>query len=266
MRILINGNTEITRETYRVDSEVYQLNYELGDSIIIASDFPFNHLFIKIGTVNNEIAAQMSVSYYSQGGWVSVVDLIDDTNSFSNSGYIEFTPNKNIYWKQCDSDEVAGITTVIYEKYWTKIEFDQTLTADVDLSFVGYKFSDDSDLFTEYPIFDDTTMKTVYKSGKTDWEEQAIKAGELIVADLQKKGIILGKEQILDRKKFIGASVCKTAEIIYSAFGNDYVNQKKDARIEYDNRLNLSQYSVDLNNDGILNQSEKTYRQQWLTR
>lgn len=266
MRILINGNTEITKETYRIDSEVYQLNYDAGDSIIIASDFPFNHLFIKLGTVKNIIPANMTVSYYAQGGWTQVVDLIDETNGLEQSGYIEFTPNKNVFWKICDSDEIAGISTVIYEKYWTKIEFDATLTEYVDLSFVGYKFCDDSDLYSEYPIFDDNTMRTVYKSGKTDWEEQEIKASSLIVLDLQKKGIILAPEQILDRKKFIGAAVCKTAEIIYSAFGNDYVNQKKDARIEYDNRLNLSQYNVDLNNDGILNQSEKVYRQQWLTR
>jgi len=104
------------------------------------------------------------------------------------------------------------LTKVVYDKYWVRISFDLTLGATCALSFIGNKFSDDTDLFYEYPIFNSSNFLTAFKSGKTDWEEQHVKAAELIIDDLQKKSVIIGAGQILDRKKFIGASVCKVAE------------------------------------------------------
>lgn len=50
MRIFKNA-IEITKEVSRYDTTVYKLNYLIGDFIYIASDFPFNHTFIKLGTV-----------------------------------------------------------------------------------------------------------------------------------------------------------------------------------------------------------------------
>jgi hypothetical protein len=265
MRILINGNTEITKEVERLDGEFYELNYTTGDTIIFVSDFPFNHLYVKLGT-KNALPANMKVEYYTNTSWVEVVNLIDGTKNFTESGFIEFTPNKNSGWGRCDSDSVGGVSSIVYDKYWARITFDSDLTADIGLEFFGNKFSDDTDLFDEFPVFNDSTFLTAYKSGKTNWEEQHIKAAEIIINDLQKKGVVLGKEQILDRKRFLGASVQKVAEIIYNAFGNDYLNQKKECKIEYDNRMDLSQFNTDLNNDGILQASEKQYRQQWLSR
>lgn len=263
MRIFHN-NIEITKEVTRLDSSNSVLNYTSGDFIYISSDLPFNHLFIK-QSVHNDVAAVMSVEYYA-AGWVPVIELNDETNGLFVDGFVEFTPNKNNGWTMEPYSTNVGLTKMIYDKYWVRISFDVTLKVTTALSFIGNKFSDDTDLFFEYPIFNNANFLTAFKSGKTDWEEQHVKAAELIIADLQKKSVILGAGQILDRKSFIGASVCKVAEIIYTAFGNDYVDQKKEALSEYYKRLNLSQYSVDANNDAILEPLEQQSRQGWLSR
>lgn len=265
MRILFN-NTEITKHIERLDTSEYELTYTAPDYIYIASDFPFNHLYFKLGTTVNLVSANMTIEYWGSSKWNEVVELRDETSALSTSGFIEFTPNRDEGWSNEELSSTVGLTTVLYDKYWVRISFDQVLTPAIDLSYIGHKFTDDSDLFSEYPIFNNSDFLTAFKSGKTSWEEQHIKAAEMIAMDLSKKSVIIGKEQILERRKFIGASVCKVAEIIFTAFGNDYIEQRTSAREYYHQRLNLSQYSIDTNGDGILSPSEVVVRQSWLSR
>lgn len=265
MRVFYNS-TEITKETERIDSTYKAISYVSGSYIYIATDFPFNHLYIKLGTIVNIVAStNMSVEYYGTS-WNSVVELRDETIGLSASGGIEFTPNRDVTWTRAVYSSDAGVTPVLYQKYWTRISFDKTLTPSLSLSFIGNKFSDDNDLYAEYPVFNDSNYLSAFKSGKTDWEEQHIKASDLIIQDLQKKGVILGPEQVLDKRKFLGASVCKTAEIIYTAFGNDYIEQRKAAASEYSKRLDLSQFNTDMNNNAILEVGEVMAKQGWLSR
>lgn len=264
MRIFYN-NTEISKETERLDDSVYKLNYTSGSYLYIATDFPFNHIYFKLGDVVNSISATMKIEYYGSN-WNEVVELRDGTNGLTKSDFVEFTPSRNASWSLQTDSTVIGLSKVVYEKYWTRISFNETLTANIDLSFVGNKFSDDQDLFAEYPIFSNSDFMSAFKLGKDSWEEQHIKASEMINMDLIKKGVILGPEQLLERRKFIGSSVCKTAEIIFTAFGNDYVEQKTAAREEYFKRLDLSQYSIDVNSDGILSPVDVQTKVGWLSR
>lgn len=265
MRIFYN-EIEITKEIEKLDSSTYSFSYTAGTFFYFASDFPFNHLFFKTGAVKNIVPANMKVEYWGSSKWHEVVELRDETSAFSQDGYVEFTPDRDDGWSREDESEDVGLTKVVYDKYWVRISFDQNLTVSSTLSFIGHKFSDDGDLFIEYPILNDSNFLTAYKAGKTSWEEQHVKAAEMITLDLMKKGVILGAEQILEKRKFIGASVCKVAEIIFTAFGNDYVEQRRSAREEYYHRLDLGQYAIDSNSDGILNPSEVKMKQGWLSR
>lgn len=264
MRILY-GNNEFTKEVERLDAGEYSLTYTTGNYIYIASDFPFNHLFFKLGTTVNAVNTTMKIEYWGTE-WHEAVELRDETSALSSSGFIEFTPNKDDLWAREEESIDVGVTKVIYDKYWARISFLNNLTASVKLSYVGHLFSDDTDLFSEYPIFNDSTFLTSFKSGKTSWEEQHIKAADAIIADLQRKSVIIGPEQILERRKFIMPSVAKVAEIIFTAFGNDYLEQKKMAREEYYQKLNLSQYAIDTDSDGILSPAEVRLQQGWLSR
>lgn len=262
MRIFKN-NTEITKEIGRLDSTVYALSYTISDHIYISSDLPFNHLFIKLGTTKSVASAVMKVEY-SNGNWIESVELRDDTLGLSQDGFIEFTPNRNHGWSKALDSSQVGLTKVVYDKYWMRISFDKALTADI--SYIGHKFSDDTDLFSEYPIFDDANFMTAFKSGKTSWEEQHIKASDIIINDLIKKRIIISTEQILNRGKFITASVCKVAEIIFTSFGNDYDGGRKLANEEYLKRMDMSQYDVDTNANASLEIGEIASSQGWVNR
>lgn len=264
MRIF-HDDLEITKELIRLNGVHVGISYVLGDFIYIASDLPFNHFYLKHAPPANNVAATMKVEYYGSG-WNEVVDLKDETNAIFTDGYVEFTPNRNAGWTRASSSVDFGLGKVVYDKYWIRISFSATLKANCELSFLGYKFSDDVDLFHEYPIFNSSDFLTAFETGKADWEEQHVKAAEIIIADLIKKRVIIAPEQILDRRKFIGASVCKVAEIIYTAFGNDYLTQKKEAYDEYHRRLDISQYSTDTNGNAILEPAEVETKQGWLSR
>lgn len=69
--------------------------------------------------------------------------------------------------------------------------------------------------------------------------------------------MIWSKNQILDRDDFKLACVSKTAEIIYNAFGDDYMDQKVAARNEYSARFKRINFSVDKNSDGALSVYEQ---------
>ncbi len=128
-------------------------------------------------------------------------------------------------------------------------------------------FSDDDDLGAEYP---DLTRSTVLQAfggvSKTSWQEQHARAAELIVEDLIKLRVIEQKGQIIDRDTFRTASVSKVAEIIYRARGDDYIDDRVEARNEYQARLNKVIYNVDKDKDGRLDIQEQTQQTGWLGR
>jgi hypothetical protein len=266
MRIF-HGNKEITKEISRTDSLSYSMTYLSGEYIYIASDFPFNHLYIKMGAIKNATPASMTVEYNASSGWNSIVELRDETLALSQDGYVEFTPNRDNSWPRLySSQDVPNTSVIVYDKYWTRVSFDANLDSPVEISFIGNKFSDDEDLYLEYPVFDDSVFLTAFKAGKSDWEDQCIRASEVIVADLIRKNVIVSAEQILDRKVFTSACVCKTAEMIFTSFGNDYEEQRKLAKSEYASRMDLSRYKVDNNNNAILDVGDVKNSQGWLSR
>lgn len=263
--------SEITKEINRYKSDTYLLTMTTSDAIYVATDFPLNHLYVKMGEVVNTVSSVMEISYWSASGWTPVANINDYTYGLTESGFIDFTPDINESWLRQDTNS-SGVTidelsdVKVYGQYWIKIKFDTNLLPAIELEWIGNKFSDDVDLFSEFPIFNDSTFLTGYEAGKTNWEEQHIKAADLIIQDLKRKNIILGKEQILERDVLLPAATAKVAEIIFNAFGNDYRQQRQDAAIEYSKRIDLSKFVVDLNENAIKDQADIISSQGWLNR
>jgi len=233
------------------DKSVDMENYHAGsltmtllaaeDAIYIGSRLPFNHLYFKVDTANTN-ASVMSISYWDGSTFASVVDLIDETassgKSLAQSGFVTWTPNKNTGWQREDTEDITALSdVVIYDQYWLKVSFSADLSADVVLSWVGQVFSDDNDLGAEYSDLARSAMISAFESGKTTWQEQHVTAAKVIIQDLISKGLIIEKEQILERNDFKLASVSKCAEIIYGGLGDDYKDNKEAARNEYRNRI-----------------------------
>jgi hypothetical protein len=221
-------------------------------ALMIGSRLPFNHFYVKLANSNAHIST-LQVSYWSDNGWRSAVELIDETEAFKNSGFITFTPDKNTNWKmEEESQKIPELSNVIvYNYYWLKLTFTNNLHVNTTIDWIGNLFSDDNDLGAEFPDLVKTSVLTSYQTGKTNWQEQHVKAAEIIEQDLINRGIIDGSESILDREWYRNASVQKTAEIIFGAFGDDFSDQRIQARDEYKLRLVKRLARVDKNNNAI---------------
>jgi hypothetical protein len=237
----------------------------LEDAIYIGNTVPFNHIYFKLDTYNTN-SSLMSVAYWDSKTWTNAVEVIDETmtngKSFSQSGFVTWTPSKDESWVDEDTNyknsTITGLTSIsIYDLYWLKISFSANLSS-FGLSWVGQKFSDDDTLGAEFPDLVRSAVMSAWESGKTTWEEQHVIAADIMAKDLMAKGLILEKGQILDRFDLDKPAVQKVAEIIYGGLGADYTDQKLAARKEYDTRLNTALPKVDTNLNGRVDTTERT--------
>lgn len=270
-RVIYSDNTVISDFTNNLH------NYRSGNSsmsFVASEDYlyignvaPFNHFYLKLATANTA-STEMTLEYWGGSGWQTVAELTDGTDGLKQDGFVEFVPDRNSGWTRQDSDDgVTGLESLtIYNRYWTRIRFSNDLDAPTVLQWLGQKFSDDEDLNAEYPDLIRTNVKTAFETGKTDWEEQHIKAAEIVTQDLIRKNVIYTKNQILERDTYRLASSSLVAYIIYNTFGDDFVDQAKAAKNEYKERMSKSVYDVDLNNDGDLGIAEIGTRQGFMSR
>jgi len=255
-RIILNKNGTLFDWSHAIGSYSNGIKEETltasQDSILIGSRLPFNHFYIKLLEETEQLSS-LKVSYWSSGGWRSSVEIMDETGSFSRSGFISFTPDKNADWKmEEESKSIPELASVIiYDHYWVKVESLSNMTNPVSFEWIGNIFSDDSDLGSEFPDLIKNAVLTSFQAGKSDWQEQHVKAAEIIEQDLINRGIVDGNENILDREWYRNAAVQKTAEIIFGAFGDDYTDQRIQARDEYKLRLVKRLARVDKNKNAI---------------
>lgn len=255
----------------KYDSIESDFTYVSGeDYIYIGSRLPFNSLYFKVIQANT-IPANMYVEVFDGDSWEFVNELIDETGAFTRSGYITFVPDRDSGWimenTSSDGGYVPGLESIkIYDKYWMRISFDADLSDPVSVSWVGHLFADDSDLGSEYPDLVKTSVISSFKTGKTDWEEQLVRASEVVIEDLMINRNIIDSSQLLDRYDYRSATIQKCAEIIFNAFGDDFVDQKQRAREEYQRRLSIPYKKIDKNANGIEEVSEARNGQGWLSR
>lgn len=286
-RVLFSNNG--TLEDFSVSLNNYlsgtkPFNYVAGeDYLFIGARLPFNHIYIKLNKPNTTTVTT-KVEYWDGNNWVNTVEVIDETNGFNQSGHIQWTPNKDYQWSM-ESTNYSGETVtgledvVIYDRYWVRVSFNGNFQGleinndpnpstyeNVELSWVGNLFSNDSELGSIYPDLVRSTVLDAFKSGKTSWEEQAVMAGEILIQDLINNGIIIEKGQILDWRLFTKASIYKIAEMVFVSFGDDYIDQSKEARNYYKQYSQLKINRIDKNRDAIESHREAVETVGFLTR
>lgn len=255
----------------KYDETESQFHYITGqDYIYIGSRLPFNSLYFKVVHENN-VNAKMFVEVFDGTSWVFVNELIDETDAFKQSGYITFTPDRDSGWSMEDtndgSDIIPGLASIkIYDRYWMRISFDQNLKNHVGISWAGHIFADDLDLGSEYPDLVKASVKHAFKASKQDWEEQLVRASEILMEDLMINRVVLDSSQILDRFDYKSACIQKAAEIIFNAFGDDFIDQKQRAREEYQRRLSNPTKKIDTNRNAVEDPIETLHQQGWLSR
>jgi hypothetical protein len=273
MRILYkntSGIEEITHIVNRFSEDAFTFSYVVGDYFYLLSDAPFNHYFLSFNGGNVNVTS-MQIEYMSSNGWQVVANNADYTDLWAKTGVVEFTPDRNYPWAVRSTNyggqTIPGLESInIYDVYALRISFTNDLSPNLKINYMGHVFNDDIDLYSEYPIFNDAQFLTAFKVGKDNWEEQSIRAAELIIKDLKSKGLIYSPGQILQRELFREASIQKTAEIIFRSFGNDYVDQCQRARKEYEYRMDVKNFVIDQNNNGVKDGFESQVSSGWLSR
>ncbi len=238
------------------------------DHFFIGSRFPFNQFHIKMESLNTA-SSTMSLLYWDGSTFRSTVEVQDETSGLSQDGRVTFVPDKNHGWLSSDTvksngtEEVTGLGDLtIYNMYWLKMTFSVDLDADTAFSWIGKLFATDEDLYSEYPMFNNANLRTAIEAGKTDYEEQRLRATEVVIDNLISKKVIDSGCQLLDAEKLKTIVVTKTAEIIFSMLGFDeYEEDRKRARNEYSSRINKDIFHVDKNANAILDDKELNVRQ-----
>lgn len=245
------------------------------DFLYIGSDLPFNHRYFDV-SVFNAIAASITVELWNGDGWVAAIDVIDETSvggvPFAQSGVISWAQNKNSSnwgWDDTNLMNNSGIESgpMIDGLYWVRLKWSADLTGTTALKYAGHKFSSDIELGAEYPDLARATLKTAFKAGKTDWNDQCVIASEYIVEDLRgQKNLIRSANQLLDWRLLKHAGVHKTAEIIFRAFGQDYEENLKNAIIAYKKAVSVGKFNIDQDRDIRLTDLERDTNVTYMTR
>jgi len=238
------------------------------DYFYLGQRFAFNQFYMKLSALNTA-SSTMSLEYWDGREWKSAVEVNDRTIGFTQDGKVFFVPDKQYGWMKSDTvrnngvEEITGLGDVtIYDRYWLRISFSHDLDADTAIQWMGRLFASDDDLYSEYPMFNNSSLKAAIEAGKTTYEEQRLRATEVCIDNLITKGIISNGNQLLDAEKLKTPITSKTAEIIFSMLGFDeYEDDRKRARNEYTSRLNKDIFNVDLNDNALLDDRETNVRQ-----
>lgn len=266
-RILKDNNGTIEDKTLELNSiseSTVTLDWvALEDKLLIGSPHPFNHRYVEVDTANANAATITSVEVWDGTAWQSCVDVLDGTSSggvtLAQSGLIRWTPDRDEGWTLDDSEDMGTpISTVkIYDLYWARLTFSADLSAGTILKYVGQRFATDEQLGSLYPELQVSDSKTQWEAGKTDWNEQLVLASEMVVRDLAFKKVLWDRNQVLDDELFSTACVFKTAQIIFTAWGNNYERDRDEARRRYDEELaKISNFKVDRNQDARIGRDE----------
>lgn len=258
----VMGDLSLVLNDYRARSVVIE-PVATEDYIYIASDLPFNHRYIDV-KVPNDVSAVVKVQIWFGGEWVDAVDVIDQTDvsgaPLAQSGIISWkTPRLKGWDRELDSEDVTGVSVVgIYDYYWIRLSWSATLLDETELNYIGHKFSSDDVLASYYPDLMNNSVRGLFDSLATTWDEQHFMAAEAIIRDLKAAGSIKSGSQILDYEMFELAAVHKVAEIVYKGLGKAYDEERKSSRDQYVKAMGNKFMNLDYDADGNLSDVEKS--------
>lgn len=261
-----NTFTEYTKELNKYDNNTQSITFNSGDRLYIASVLPFNNRYFKIGIPNTNASANLIIEYYSGAGWKNPSRVLDYTKSiqtFDKSGQIVFVPDdKNTISQQSDTDTIQddnfkNYAPRVYNMFWQGIGFDADVT--IGFNFIGHLYStSDSEIYAQYPMLDQARYLTQWNDDKVDWEAQRIMSTNVIIKELEKRSIIMSPDQVLDTARLNEACIHHTAMTIFSGLGVDrFEKEIERAGKRYNDAMYMDKYSVDLNADALLSQSER---------
>lgn len=259
--------TEYTRELndYRTGSK--SLTFDADDRLYIATKLPFNHRYFNLSAVNADTSPNLIVEYFGADEWVTPSRTLDYTETaagatFGQSGILQFIPDdSNTINNQSDTDVMdTNFQTYaprVYDMYWCGIGFDAATT--IGFNYTGQLFcSSDELIYAAYPLLREPRYLTQWESGKTDWLDQRILATNEVCSELERRSILMDRNQVLDTARLSEACIHQAAVIMFSGLGVDrFEKEIISAGKRYSDAMQMQRYNVDLNQDALLDTSER---------
>ena len=254
-RIILSDNgtlTDITEATHTYSTTGTAHSFVAAeDALYIGSRFPMSEKFFKTSGGLGSI----TVKYWDGTQFSEVINLRDGTLGWSQDGYIKIVPDRDNGWTKADTADITELTGVtVYDQYWMEITVNTD--APIDLAWVGDLFCQDADIGAEYPDLIRSTVLDGFTSGKVDWEEQRAVATQFMVEDMIGRAVIKSSNQLFEVERFRRTCVSRVAQIIFSAFGSDYEDDRLKAQKNYSDRFNKLHVLRDENSDGLEQEKE----------
>lgn len=246
-RTILNS-TETTKQTSANDLAVLTFEPQNVDYFYVGFHGKFSSRYFNMGTAN-ATANEVSVDYWNGTAWVPVLDLVDQTSGFTQSGFISWVNNDD--WKSFSQTPVSDV-----ELFWVRISVDVGLDTGTTLQSVLNIYSDDEMLKAYFPeLISDTNY---LPAGKTNFLDQHIAAKDLVVLRLKQRKLIRDEFQILDPNDVALAAVYAAAKIILQpiATSPDSKDLLLVASVGFDDEISKVNFHVDSNEDGVISTAE----------
>lgn len=207
----------------------------------------FQARHFSFGTANTN-PTTVSVEYWDGSTWSSVKDVVDETQGFTQEGFIS--------WENEDNWELTTVSPIDdVELYYVRFSVSADLSAGTSLNSVLNLYSDDGTLRRYYPEL--VSDSRYLPPGRTDFLEQHLAAKDKVVLKLKQRRVIDDESQIVDINE-VGVAAMYAAVKIILAFvdQDDEVLQRTEAA--FNNEINDLVKSIDANKDGIVSDHERT--------
>jgi len=252
-RFVLN-TSEVTDKLVSANGADYVLALQTTDALYLGYTGPFASRYFQVG-VANSVVSTISIQYWNGTSFEDVDDVVDQTSSggiaFAQSGFISWV-NKGD-WK---ARSLPGIDLDV-ELFWVKLSVSVNLSGTTALKSVLNVFSDDTILRAYFPEL--VSDSNYLPSGKTNFLDQHIAAKDLIVLRLKQRKLIQSESQIIDPNDVAIASVYAAAMLILQPIATSPDSQAllESARKGFDSEISKVTFAVDVDGDGIVDDSER---------
>lgn len=245
----IFNTTDTTSQTTSVVSSTLNFNMITTDKFYIGHHDKFACRYFYMNVVN-AVASVVTVKYWNGTIFTPVLDLIDQTSGFFQSGFLSWI-------NQEDWATKAQTPITDEELYWIELTVSVNMTAGAKLQAVMNLFSDDVMLRAYYPEL--VSDSRFLPPSRTDFVEQHEMAKNRVVQRLIQKKLITQESQIVDINAVAEAAVHSCAELILNPIAqSDFQkDQLKRAQESMESSLTNVYIPVDSNKNAILSTSER---------
>lgn len=262
LKIIYDKNgvfSEYSKELNTFLRDSVQLPLETTDYIYIGLYKPFGNIYIE-SKIANEETATLTAEYNNGTTWTIIDDFEDNTNSFERSGFVTWK-REQVSWSE---STVNGETM-----FWIRLKPSVNLTNTLELQGINIVFADDFDLREGY-----YTIEDLKPSNANSFISFHQAARNEIVQDIRNSGKIkvnsgnlmdITKWDILRPEQLKEAGKWKALELVFDDMSNEvgdkYDSLSKKEMKKYKNAMNLYLLSLDADDNGIEDESEKQYLQ-----